>query len=762
MESVKKDTYKIILKYFLFLVLFFILSLAEINFAIKPFLVAFLFSLVWCNQNPLVICGMFILVSLVLNPFSIGLLVSTIFTCLILIFFYYLHKKIKKPINRYIYLLYAFLSQIAFLYYSFTSPECLVNAIISALVSIILLICYNMFFSSVFIKGFSSVFTINEIISGCVFLISLSVGISAINIVNIELIKIIAVFLILLSTFTLDSKSSFIIAISIGIGNALYCYDLTLIAVFSIFAMICLCFKSSNKYFSCLAVCLIDVFLGLYLKIYVDYSLFSIFSIVLGCLAFLAIPKSILNNIKELLGSFNSTLLYRNLINTTKESMIKRLSEISEIFLDMEINFKNMVKGNLPKNEAKQLLINELCSKVCSDCKEKHNCLRTLNEETIKAFNDMLDKGFEKGKVTLLDIPQVLSNRCNKSANIIGSLNGLINSYKQYSFMVSSQDTSKVLIGEQMGGVSKLLKSLIEDTSNNFNFDLTKENDIKEELKFLHICCTDVISFVKDGFYNIQLIIKRDNINKEEIEKVISKIVKTKMKISEISELNNAFDVLTIKNAPKYDCVFGVSGITKDNSEISGDTYSFIKIDDDKVLIAVSDGMGSGENAEHVSEVSLNLIENFYKAGFENEIILNSVNKLLTINSEESFSALDICVLDFKKEIIDFIKMGAPVGFIKKDNETIIVESGSLPIGILEEISPVVTKKVISGNEIIFLVSDGVLESFHDEENLKNFINNLTTINPQQICDEVINACRQNEIIDDCTCLALRIFEIIE
>lgn len=761
MEKVKKDTYKIVLKYFLFLILFFILSLAEINFAIKPFLVAFLFSLVWCNQSPLITSLMYIFVNLLLNPFSVGLLISTIFTCFVLLFFYYLHKKLKKPINRYIYLLYAILSQIAFLYYSFISPETLVNAIISVIISVILLVCYNLFFSSVFIKGFSSVFTINEIISGCVFLISVSIGISAINIVNIELIKIFAVFLILLSTFALNSKASFIISISIGIGYALYSYDLTFISVFSIFALIGLCFKSSNKYFSSLAICLIDIFLGVYLKIYSQYSIYSVLSIVIGCLAFLIIPKQIFSNIKEILGSFNSTLLYRNLINNTKESMVKRLSEISEVFLDMEINFKNMVKGNLPKNEAKQLLINELCSKVCSDCKEKHKCLRTMNEETMNAFNDMLDKGFEKGKITLLDISPTLSNRCNRSANVIGTLNGLINSYKQYSLMISSGDTSRVLIGEQMGGVSKLLKSLIDDTSNNFNFDLNKENDIKEELKFLHICCTDVISFVKDGFYNIQLIIKKGEINKKDIEKVISKIVKTKMKISDVTALNNAFDVLTIKNAPKFDCVFGVSGITKDNSEISGDTYSFIKIDDDKVLIAVSDGMGSGENAQHTSEVSLNLIENFYKAGFENEIILNSVNKLLTINSEESFSALDICVLDFKKEIIDFIKLGAPVGFMKIDNETTIIESGSLPIGILEEISPVITKKVIRGNEILLLVSDGVLECFHNEENLKNFINNLTTINPQQICNEVINVCRQTEILDDCTCLAVRIFEII-
>ncbi len=762
MEKVKKENYKIVLKYLLFLALFFILSFAEINFAIKPFLVAFLFSLVWCNQNPLIISLMYVGVNLIVNPFSVGLLVSSVFCCFVLISLYYIHKKFKKPINRYIYLLYCLFSQIAFLYYSFTTPESLINAIISVFVSLILLICYNIFFSSVFVKGFSSVFTINEIFSCCVFLISLSVGISSFNVFGIEFIKVFAVFLILLSLFTLGGKSSFVVAISVGIGSALQSYSLTLIAVFCIFSGLALCFEKSNKYFASLAILLIDIFLGLYLKIYEVYNIYSVISIVLGCLAFIVIPKQYLNNIKEIFGSFNSSLLYRNLINSTKDSMVRRLSEISEVFLDMEINFKNMVKGNLPKEEAKQLLINELCSKVCSDCKEKHKCLRQEGQEAMKAFDMMLNKGFEKGKVTLLDIPVALSGRCNRSANIISALNGLINSYKQYSFMISSQDTSKILIGEQMGGVSKLLKGLIDDTSNNFNFDLTQETTIKEELKFLHINCSDVISFVKDGFYNMTLVIRKTDYNKQEIEKLISKIVKANMKITSENSLNSNFDVIQIKNAPHYDAIFGVSGITKDNSEISGDTYSFIKIDDDKILIAVSDGMGSGENAQHLSEVSLNLIENFYKAGFENEIILNSVNKLLTINSEECFSALDICVVDLKKELIDFIKLGAPVGFVKKDNDTEIIESGSLPIGILEEISPVVTKKIITGNEILILVSDGVIESFRGEENLKNYINSLSLLNPQQISEEIINNCKQNEILDDCTCIALRIFEIVE
>lgn len=762
MENVKQERYTVIIKYSIFFILFLILAVGEINFSIKPFLFAFLFSLVWCNQNP-VICSLFYICSnLLFIPFSLELLISLIFTCFILNGLYFLHKKLNKKINRYIFLLYAFLSQIGFLFYSFTTPENLINSIVSVLIGLILIVCYNTFFSSVFIKGFSSVFTINELISACIFLLSISVGLSNIVILNVELIKVFAVFLILFSTFVLQSQSTFIIAITMGLGAALTTYNLTYVSVFSVFAVFSLCFKTNNKYLSSLAICMIDIFLGLYLKVYPSFNIYSMLSIVLGCLLFISIPNKTLNTFKNLLGGFNTKLLYRNLINTTKDSIIKRLNEISEVFLDMEINFKNMIKGNLPKNEAKQLLINEMCTKVCSDCKEHTRCLRNLGEETLNAFDEMLDKGFERGKVTLLDIPTYLSNRCNRSANIISSMNGLLNSYKQYSFMINSQDTSKILIGEQMGGVSRLLKNLVEDTTNNFKFDFSKETEIKEELKFLHLYCSDVITYVKDGYYIVNLIIKKENYNYTDIENIVSKILKIKMKITKTEELNNNFNIITIKNAPKLDCIFGMSAITKENSEISGDTYSFIKIEDGKVLMALNDGMGSGETAQRTSELSLNLIENFYRAGFDNEIILNSVNKLLTINSEETFSALDICVLDLHKEIIDFIKLGAPVGFIKNDTSIEEIESGSLPIGILEEISPVINKKTVNGNEIIILISDGVLECFKNNENLKTFINSINTTNPQTVCDKIIEECKKNEVQDDCTVLSLRVFNVID
>ena len=68
----------------------------------------------------------------------------------------------------------------------------------------------------------------------------------------------------------------------------------------------------------------------------------------------------------------------------------------------------------------------------------------------------------------------------------------------------------------------------------------------------------------------------------------------------------------------------------------------------DRFLVALSDGMGSGETANNISSVSLSLIESFYKAGMESSLILDTVNKLMAINAEDTFTALDVSVIDLK------------------------------------------------------------------------------------------------------------------
>lgn len=103
--------------------------------------------------------------------------------------------------------------------------------------------------------------------------------------------------------------------------------------------------------------------------------------------------------------------------------------------------------------------------------------------------------------------------------------------------------------------------------------------------------------------------------------------------------------------------------------------------------------MGSGERAEKASATAIGMVENFYRAGFDNDLILDCVNRLLTAAESEVFTAVDICVVDLKDGLADFVKLGAPMGMIKVGDAVNFIEGASLPVGIVEEVKPTITKK---------------------------------------------------------------------
>ena len=67
-----------------------------------------------------------------------------------------------------------------------------------------------------------------------------------------------------------------------------------------------------------------------------------------------------------------------------------------------------------------------------------------------------------------------------------------------------------------------------------------------------------------------------------------------------------------------------------------------IRIDERKFMVALSDGMGSGEYAKKVSETAISLLESFYRAKMPSDLVLSTVNKLLSFSKEETF-ALRFC-----------------------------------------------------------------------------------------------------------------------
>lgn len=762
-KTKSKINMKLVVETLVFFFLMFICNHIKIGLYVLPFSFGIYFSLIWCDENVWLLSLLYLLAN-VLTFFSL----PSLFVCLIGIVFIigvvYLHKKIKKPIKLWLLNIYAIIFELPTFYLYYKTPELIVSNVIGIFLGIIFLVCTINVFKYIFLRGVALRLTIDEIISLGAILMVVSMGINQITIFHINFLYIFAPFIILLLTFIYPNGCGVISGILIGFSVSINTANFNLVCLYGMIGIMALAFKNKFKYFSVLSVLLTEVVFNYYFKIYGCFSIFNTLALVIGESLFLLINNNQLKFLQIMLGGETDQTIVRNVVNRSRDGLCKRMYEISNVFNDMNAVFLSLVKGILSAEEAKLMLIEEMQKNVCKECPERHKCWRVLNSETNDVFNDIISAGLERGKVLILDIPPFLSSRCNQTTTIINVLNQLLISFKQYTTMVSNMDSSRILIANQLQGVSKIMRTLADETRQNVSFDIDKEKNIIEELNYANIVCSEAILYEKcKNSVDLTLVVRTKDIDKSKIEKICSKICKSKMMIADISssEIEN-FNILNLKTAPKFDIIFGCSGSNKFNNSVSGDNYTFIRLSNDKVLLAICDGMGNGQSAKSTSDIAIGLIENFYKAGFDNDIVLSSVNKLLTLNSDEKFSAIDLCVIDLQTSYCDFVKLGSPDSFIvKADDDMDILSSKALPLGILEEIKPTIITKLINNDDMIIMCSDGVCDSFSSSEEMYMYINSLNSKNPQTISDEILNKTLENykeEPKDDCTIICARVF----
>lgn len=760
----KRISVKIVWEILLLVALFFVCNKASINMGyITPFCFGLYYALIFTYNKPWLISACFF-VAYTLSFLS----VESAYVCINLVFvaliFKWLHTSLKKNAHWLLVCLYALLGNVVYIIYNISSGEKIVLTVITLFVGELFLFCCLHFFK-LSKRSVKTKLATDEVMCLGVLIATLAMGLSSLTFYKIEMLKIVGVMLIMFLSYTASNKTNLVLSALYGIGASVYYTNITYVATFVLFSLCSIGFKSSYKIISAIAIILCEVVFGLYFQTYSVFGLFSVLSVVIGEIMFLLVPTKWLNYVSDKIKGLSENVAVRSIINRSREALTKRMVEVSNVFLEMDTVYKQMVQGSLPEADAKQMIKNELFCKCCKNCENKNKCTRVNGKFSTEVFNDMVDVGFEKGKLNLLDVPQYLTATCGRVNYILSTINALLNSYKHYNVMVTNMDASKILIADQLKGVSLLLKTLAEEINLNIVYDLAKETRIKEELGYNNMCCLEALVYEQSSSLKyVSLIMAEQNIDNGKLEKIISKIVKTKMCVVAINDsLVNGAKEVVLKTKANYDIVFGSASHTKTGKILSGDTHSLIKIDDGKYMVALCDGMGSGENAHKVSDLTITLIENFYKAGFENEIILNSVNKLLSINNDEKFSALDICVFDLRKNLMDFIKLGSPTTFIKHKFETELIESSGLPIGILNEMKPHITKKAFSDFDMIILVSDGVFDVFGEEE-LKLFINNIESINPQTVSDEILDRAvdlANGTLTDDFTVVAVRLYSIV-
>lgn len=757
MSNVKRIDYKFILKYLALFFLILVLGEAEVK-GLSPFLYAFFFACLYVGAEEK-LCAVFTLASALLHNLSLENFLTTITVIGVGLIVFYILKLTKKKMNLWITFGAFLISLVTKIYYSWGD---VLNAVYFVLLGVICLYVFIVVMQVISLKKNYFKLTLDESICMLFIIAVVGLGLSDIMVWKFSLFRFVAMLIIFFMLSIGNSTLTCSVAIAFSIGASLHDFSLIPVAEFACLALLSNLFPSSQKIKSFIAVIILDVLIQ-YVFMLKDISLvYALAPIVLAGLIYLLVPNKVLNKLSDFVYVKKSELSTRNLISQTRKSVKKRMSELSNIFLEMKQIHLNMIKKELTKEELVAMLEREVMSSCCKDCLDKNRCTRALGTLNKSNLEMLIEIAVTKGKITLLDIPSSLTNRCVKVNNLITLINRLSDEYKQYRNMMADVNNVKILLADQMGAVSKLLLDIGDEIDKNVSFDQASENKIISKLLSLNIECREVLLYSeKNEDFSAVLIVRGGAEIFPVVERAVSESLKVQMQVKKSTPIEGDFVSITLNKKSKYDCVFGLSSCNKSGNVECGDCHSIIRLNKDRFLLALCDGMGSGKSAHMMSAMTLGLIEDFYKVGFDNEVVLESVNKLLSINNQESYSTLDVCLLDLNKGIGDFIKVGSPFGLIKREGATEVVEGGALPIGALDNITPSIKRTAVTTKDIVILATDGITDAFVSTDNMIEYVSKLATNNPQSIAEAILNeALRLNEMQakDDMTVLVARTY----
>ena len=144
---------------------------------------------------------------------------------------------------------------------------------------------------------------------------------------------------------------------------------------------------------------------------------------------------------------------------------------------------------------------------------------------------------------------------------------------------------------------------------------------------------------------------------------------------------------------------------------VCGDETGELRMPSGKVVYAVSDGMGSGEEASRESRAAIDLLFDQFRLGVERELIYENVNRLLIARGErEVYATLDAASIDLVTGEAEMVKFGAPPTCLIRGGNVRTLSGEALPCGIVDEARPYIRRIRLKQRDRLVFCTDGVYD----------------------------------------------------
>ena len=648
-------------------------------------------------------------------------------------------------------------STIVSLVSSFTGIFLMYDVFMAIISSAITYVFYKIFVNGLtLIKSFKvkKAFTIEELIAGVLIIAVASTALNNLSIFDLNISNIIIIFMIMVLGWKHGMMIGAVAGISIGLAVSFI--DGTSFIQISMFAISGILAGLLNR-FGKIGV-IVGFILGNAILTYwvrgASGWIIYFREIFIASIGLLAVPSKIKIEIEDLVGR---TKLIENTGDNRLEGKNEEVSEKLKTISDMLGELTN--SQNKDEIEENENFIQDFLDNF-EELKDNIFYEEISNEDTgiardictvLKTNDILLDN----------DLVEILKEHNNyvimRDENIKNDLQEVVKianrTLKVFQINKAKEEERKSNIetmNQGLKSVTKVIDRVAEEIKENKVSEFfKKEQEIEMLLKSKKINIENCkMKKIKNEKYIVELKLDYKDMKVREkdvttnISDIISKSIGSKVVFQrdrideETKEYNQVYS-----SEDKFVLQVGSAKITKDGSEISGDCSLQIKLADGKYLLAIADGMGSGEKARECSKVTLRLVKQMLSAGFDKEESVEMINSRMNLSSNsEIYSSLDMSILDLYVGKIEVLKSGACNTYIKNRKNIEKIKAESLPVGIVNNIELKSQTIDISDGDIMVMCSDGILEAKDDtkKEWMEEFLRNVSTNNVQKLADLIL------------------------
>lgn len=284
--------------------------------------------------------------------------------------------------------------------------------------------------------------------------------------------------------------------------------------------------------------------------------------------------------------------------------------------------------------------------------------------------------------------------------------------YIRNEIILEKTNQIRAVASDQFYSISGMLSDLASEFNDAEMFDSQAGEKIRRLLADFEIYPSDISAIVdKYSRMRVEILLdsENENLSSVQIQNGIGKICDRYFDVGRITNFRTG-TMLSFTEKPNYTLKIGFAQYSAEGT-LCGDTVKTLNDGKGHSILIISDGMGKGSRAALDGAMGAGLISRLINAGFGFDSALKIVNSALLVKSnDESLATLDIANIDLFTGKCELYKAGAPSSYIVKNGVLNKCELSSMPAGILRGIEFAKRTAVLSPDDSIIMMSDGITD----------------------------------------------------